>query len=358
MNWIKKHTDQFALGLLALILLALSVLIFLKTQGFAEGFSAAMTSPPHSKEIQKVDTTIIDAGQKEFTAPTTWIPKVENGSLFVSGQLILGEDGNLVPAGRGFMRKVMPDGSFVDVPNTWGIKYGFDLLSKTVLDEDPDKDGFTNFDEYMGEDRAQPKDDIEKAAPKDATDPKDKESHPPYYTKLFLKQWIKIPFLLTFQSVADGDPSNMAAMQFAINAISRGSVTEFLKLGDTVAKSKFKLLKYEPKKKNNPNTGEDEDVSELTVVNTESNEQIVLVLGKKTDSPDSYALFWYLWPDANKPQQIQVKKLKEFALPPNTKELYKLIDIKEDGAVIQLPGGDKTYNVPLLSKALLLQKGQ
>ena len=350
MNWIKKHTDQFALGLLALILLALSVLIFLKTQGFAEGFSAAMTSPPHSKEIQKVDTTIIDAGQKEFTAPTPWVHKPENGSLFVSYQMILGEDGQLKRAEKGFVRKELPGGGTVDVPNEWLLKYGFDVLSKSVLDDDPDKDGFTNFDEYMGEDRAQPKDDIEKAAPKDATDPKDKESHPPYYTKLFLKQWIKIPFLITFQAT-DGEPSKMAEMTFQINAISKKSATEFLHLGETVANSKFKLLKYEPKKQKNPKTDEDEDVSELTVVNTESNEQIVLVLGKRTDSPDSYGLFWYLWPDANKPQQIQVKKLKEFALPPNTKELYKLIDIKEDGAVIRLPGGEKTYDVPPVPKS-------
>ena len=46
-----------------------------------------------------------------------------------------------------------------------------------------------------------------------------------------------------------------------------------------------------------------------------------------------------------------MKKLKEFALQPNTQELYKLIDIKDGGAVIGIPGGDKTYNVPLLPKA-------
>ena len=350
MDWIKKHTDQFALGVISLTLLILSVLVFLKTQGFAEGFSAALTSPPHSKEIQKVDTSVIDAGLKEFTSPTDWTHKAGTGSLFVSSQLIVGPDGNLTPAIKGFLRKEIPDGTYVDVPNGWALKYGFDVLSKITLDEDPDKDGFTNFEEYMGEDRAQPKDEDEKVAPKDATNPKDKDSHPPYYTKLFLKQWIKIPFLLTFQAT-DGDPAKPQDMSFQINAISKGSRTEFLKLGDKVANSPFKLQKYQEKKQVNPKTGEEQDISELTILNTESNETVVLIIGRKTDSPDSYALFHYLWPDANKPQPIQVKKLKEFALQPNTQELYKLIDIKDGGAVIGIPGGDKTYNVPLLPKA-------
>ena len=39
---------------------------------------------------------------------------------------------------------------------------------------------------------------------------------------------------------------------------------------------------------------------------------IVLVLGKKTDSPDSFGSFLYYWPDASKPQEIKPKKLQEF----------------------------------------------
>ena len=343
MDWIKKHTDQFALALLALILLALSVLVFLKTQGFAEGFSDAMTPRTHSKDIQKVDTSVIDAAQKEFTTPATWTQKEANGSLFVSHQLIE-KDGNLTPAEKSFVVK-----NGIKVPNGWLLKYGLDVLSKSVLDEDPDKDGFSNFDEYLGEDLLQPKDEAEWISPKDATDPKEKNSHPPYYTKLFLKQWIKIPFLLLFQST-DGDPKKPKEMTFQINAISRGSRTEFLKLGEKVANSPFKLEKYEEKMQVNPKTGEEEDVSELTVVNTETNTTVVLVKGRKTDSPDSYAHFVYLWPDPNKPQDIKPKKLQEFALKPDVQDRYKLIDIDDSKAVIQLPGGEKTYTVPLLPK--------
>jgi hypothetical protein len=343
MDWIKKHTDQFSLALMGLVLIALSVLLVLKAQGFEEGFSAAMSSPARSKEVPKLDLSPLETAQKQFSSPPQWTQKSGEKSLFTSLMLIE-ENGALVKAIDGYVvsgnRKML---------KAWLLKYGLNILSSAVFDEDPDKDGFTNYDEYVGADL------IGDDASTDPTDPNNKESHPPYYTKLFLKQWIKIPFLVTFQSY-DGDPSKPKEMTFQINAISRASKTEFLELGQRVANSTFVLEKFEKKEKLNKETEVMDDVSELSIRNTETNELIVLVLGKKTDSPDSYGSFLYFWPEIPKPLEIKPKKLQEFVLKPNVQERYKLIDIKEDGAVIQLPGGDKTYNVPLVKKALELQK--
>lgn len=342
MDWIKKHTDQFALALAALVLLALSVLVFLKAQAFGEGFSAAMSSPPHSKDVAKIPTTDIDNAQKRFVEPTQWAEKSGDKSLFTALKFINNE-GVLKKAGEGDLKSGQRG-----IPKSWLQKYDLDFLSPSVLDDDPDKDGFTNYDEFIGPD-------LTEGDGADSTNPKDKNSHPPYYTKLFLKQWIKIPFLVTFQSY-DGDPRRPQDMTFQINAISRASKTEFLKLGETVANSQFRLEKYEEKKRVDKVNDVDEDVSELSIKNTETNEIVVLVLGKKTDSPDSYGYFLYLWPDASKPQEIKPKKLGEFVLKPDIQQKYKLVDIKEDGAVIQLPGSDKTYNVPTVQKAMSLQK--
>ena len=342
MDWIKKHTDQFALALLALVLVALSALVFLKTQSFAEGFSAAMTSPPHSKEIQKVDTTVIETAQKKFVSPTSWAPKPEVGSLFASWKLVE-KDTGLQRAEQG---EVVSSDGRRKIPKDWLLKYDLDILSSSVIDDDPDKDGFTNYDEYIGPDLSSADGD------KDSTLPKDKNSHAPYYTKLYLKKWIKVPFRLLFNAY-DGDPKKdkPETMNFQINTVDLRQPSIFLNLGQLVPKTKFKLLKFEYKTKYNDSIKEDEEASELTLQNTDTQETIVLVYNKVTDSPDSYALFSYLWPDATKPQEIQVKKLQEFVLKPDVQERYKLVDIKEDGAVIQLPGGDKTYNVPSLQKA-------
>ena len=341
MDWIKKHTDQFALAFVAAVLVALSVLIFLKTQGFGEGFSAAMASPSHSKEVAKIPTTEIDNAQKSFSEPTQWFEKSESKSLFTA--LSFTSDGaELKKADAGFIA----DAKGRKILKSWLKTHDLDFLSPSVLDEDPDKDGFTNYDEYIGPDLSEDG--------TDSTNPKDKDSHSPYYTKLFLKQWIKIPFLVTFQSW-DGDPKKPQDMTFQINAISRASKTEFLKLGEKVANSPFRLEKFEEKKPIGKD-GVEEDLSELTIRNTESNEPVVLVLGKRTDSPDSFAWFQYFWPDISKPQDIKPKKLGEFVLKPEVQLKYKLVDIKDDGAVIQLPGSDKTYLVPTEAKAMSIQK--
>lgn len=347
MDWIKKHADQFALALVATVLIALSALVFLKTQSFGEGFSAAMTTPPHSKEVAKVDKTVLDNAQKKFVAPETWSPNEKMGSLFTSWKLVAD------PKTQQLMRVDVGGMLHPPVPNVWFNKYEIDLLPQGVLEQDPDGDGFTNLDEYLGTDRIAPKEgDADWEAPKDATNPKDKASHPPYYTKLYLKEAIKIPFRLLFNSY-DGDPKRdkPEAMNFQINTVDLRQPSEFLKLGQMVSKTKFKLMKYEYKSVYNKKIEEEEDASELTLQNIETNDTIVLIYNKVTDSPDRFALFSYLWPDAAKPQEFRVKKLGPFALKPNVQELYKLIDITDSGAVIQLPGGDKTYNVPMLQKA-------
>jgi hypothetical protein len=66
---------------------------------------------------------------------------------------------------------------------------------------------------------------------------------------------------------------------------------------------------------------------------------VVLVVEKLTNSPDTRGIFQYRW--GPNPRDFQVQRLQEFALPPNTNEKYKLIDINESEAVIQLPTGEK-----------------
>src|ERR1044071_4380769 len=92
MDWIKKHTDQFTLALIALVLLVLSALVFLKTQSFAEGFSDAKKTPVHSKELPPIENSPIETAEKELTTPTLWAPKPDAGSLFVANPLLQNGD--------------------------------------------------------------------------------------------------------------------------------------------------------------------------------------------------------------------------------------------------------------------------
>ena len=140
-------------------------------------------------------------------------------------------------------------------------------------------------------------------------------------------------------------------MSFQINAMDLRQPTEFLPIGATIANTKFKLESFTPKSQMNPSTGVEEDISELILRNVETNDTVALILNRTTDSPDSYALFGYYWPQP--PKAIQVKKLAEFTLPP-ANEKYKLIDIKDAEAKILLPSGQE-YTVPPIPQSLLQQ---
>jgi formylglycine-generating enzyme required for sulfatase activity len=162
------------------------------------------------------------------------------------------------------------------------------------------------------------------------TRPQDKNSQPPYWTQLRLAQHIMRPFRLLF-SAYDGDANNPDSLTFQINTIDVNQPSQFVKIGDVIAGTKFKVMKFEYKQQGDSNT----DVSELTVQNTETNNPVVLVLEHIANAPDSYALF--RWNNT----EFQVKKGNQFALLPDPKLRYRLIDVMDDHAIIQTPTGEQ-----------------
>jgi hypothetical protein len=335
MDWIKKRYDQFFLVLAALLLLGFSGLLGLRAKNFPDNFAEARTTVPASEKIPELDLSIVKKAEAEVQNPAKWqVAKGKNAFLFAADRYIIDTTTNLPK--RPIDTPLHKDSlTGKDIPSSFFLENNLALLDPAVPKQDPDKDGFTNEDEWRGtRDGADPNN------WHDSTDPNDPKSHPPLVTKLFLKQWIRVRFRLLFQAY-DGDPAKPDEMTFQINAVDRGRKTEFLKLGQKVANSPYKLEKFELKVKVNPSTQAEEDVSELTVLNTETNEAVVLVKTKETDSPDSFGLFDYELTG----KDIQVKKLQEFVLLPEKDKLYKLIDIKEGQALIQLPDGGGNYIV-------------
>ena len=330
MDWIKKHYDQFALALLALALLALSVMLILRAQGFGSGFSAATATAIPKDKVPPVVLDRVDEAEKLLKTPPQWAEEEsrppsgddkdkKRGQLFVSDRYVIGKDGTPnKPSKESFYADSLTG---KPIKNLWFIDNNLPLLDPTVPLQDPDKDGFVNEDEQRA-----------------GTDPNDEKSHPPYHTKLFIRQFIRVPFRLLFNSY-DGDPKKDKPENFSfqINTIDLKQPSEFLKIGETVARTKFKLLKFEHKTQLNPKTEDLEDVSELTVINTETNQPVILVFNRVSDSPDFFMKFVYKWP--NPPIEFTVKKLGEFVLKPKVTEKYKLIDSGEEEALIQLPDG-------------------
>ncbi len=329
MDWIKKHYDQFALALLAFVLLALSVMLILRTRGFGSTFAAAIATAVPRDKVPPVPLEAIDKAKDALEHPPQWMEgdshddgtpaSKKRGSIFVSDLYVIGEEGTPKKPGVGAIYKDTLTG--LPVPNIWFMNNRLPLLDQTVPFQDPDKDGFNNEDEARAN-----------------TDPNNKELHPPYYSKLFIRQFIKVPFRLLFNAY-DGDPKKdkLENFSFQLNTIDLKQPSEFLKIGEKVSRTNFQLKKFEIKSQLNPKTEEQEDVSELTLYNAETDVTVVLILNRVTDSPDYFMKFVYKWP--NPPIEFTVKKLGEFVLKPNVTEKYKLVDSSEDKALIQLPDG-------------------
>lgn len=317
MEWIKRNYDQFILGIVALVLVGLSGLLIKSAMDFQDIFAGIRGEVFHNNNVPPVDTAMLKDAQTSLQNPAQWELKDTQGSLFISIPYIAQGDDLIDP--RKSLTKLHPP-----VPNKWIIDHGLDILDNNVLNEDPDGDGFSNLDEWTNV----------KGDGSDSTDPQDKNSHPAYWTKLRLVQYIRQPFRLLFNAY-DGDVKKPETLQFQINTVDVHQASQFLKIGDVIAGTKFKIMGFQFKEQFNSSTQINKDVSELTVQNTETGDNVVLILETIVNSPDSYAQFRYLWNNT----QFEVKKLKEFVLLPETNLRYKLIDISDNEALIQTPAG-------------------
>ena len=315
MDWIKKNYDRFVLLLLAVALLASSGWLIWSAKSFPECFAPLLTPVTHGKKVTNLETAAIERAKGSITTPAAW--GTHPGSLLVSRKYFVKRD----ESGQAVLVDPFDNASnslHPPIPNAWFREHGLAdrILDTDVLDQDPDKDGFSNLDEYLGK-----------------TDPLDPNSHPPYLTKLRLKQFKKNPFRLKFEAY-DGEGS------FQINTVDVRQPTQFVKLGETIPGTKFTAKKFEKKSVFNPRTQLETDISELTIKHNESGLEVVLILGQVTDSPDQYARFAFLWDHT----EFTVKKGDKFSLKPEPNIVYKLIDIRDEEAVIT---NEKTEGDPI-----------
>jgi len=306
MDWIKKNYDRGALLLLAVALLVSSAGMIYTIKGYPDRFAPVQAQVPHGTKVTSLETEALEHAKDSLAKPAAW--EEHTGLLYVSRRYVARHD---AATGADLLINPFEPGSaplHPPIPNAWFLKYHLDdrILDADVLDQDPDKDGFTNLDEFQGN-----------------TDPQDPASHPSYLTKLRLKRFIRVPFRLKFEAY-DDDGS------FQINTVDVHQPTQFVKIGETIAGTKYKVVKFESKSEPNPNTGVNRDISELTVEHIETGVRVPLIVGTEVNSPDQYARFAFLWDHT----EFTVKKEQKFFLKPEPGVEYKLIDIQEKEAQI------------------------
>ena len=296
MDWLTKNYERVALIAAIAILFLSGIALFRSAASFSNQFAELQTAPDRNVPLLRRGKPM------KFGTPINISTSLRNGPsadapVFVPEKHFIAANGE--PATLQTTEVHPP------VPNEWFEQFGLAIADADVLDQDPDGDGFTNFDEWQGH-----------------TNPTDKNSHPDYLTKLKLKSFSQEPFRLVFSSRTEDN--------YGINTIDLTQPTQFVKIGDTIAGTHFKVAKFTEKTAKDK-YGTNQDVSELILENNETHEQLTLVKERVAVSPESVATFVYSWKERH---EFIVKKDQEFSLPPEADIRYKLIDVQPNRAVV------------------------
>jgi len=308
MDWLKNNYDKAILTLACLALLACCGLIIGHARSFSDQFTGRNSPKPPDNAIKALPTNALTAASEKVKSPQNWLG--HDGSLLVSRPYVL-VDGALIDPLEGNKNLHEP------IKNSWLIKYDLPYWESDIKEQDADGDGFSNLEEYLA-----------------GSDPRDKNSVPPFYTKLRLLRFISKPFRLIFTGTPDDGQT------FTINTKDRSTRTQFLEKGQMIAGTSYKVISYE--KKTDRKNEIEFDASTLTIENTQTGQKIILIANKEANDPTSFGEFLYLYDKS----RFTVKKDDEFPLPPETDRNYKLIDISEKEAVIQDQKTREQHKVP------------
>jgi len=124
--------------------------------------------------------------------------------------------------------------------------------------------------------------------------------------------------------------SSWVGTTFALNSLDQSEPTQFLKIGDIIRGTRFKITKFIEKHERNQ-YGTKVDVSELLLEHEDTKVQLTLVKEKVATSPQSVATFVYTWGGR---REFEVRKDQEFSFKPLEEIKYKVADVEATRAVI------------------------
>jgi hypothetical protein len=311
MTWVRANYDRLAVFTAALFLFASALLIARNAWQLADNLGR-QTPPSPSTAAPPPKAVELDRAMEKLKQPAQWTMSGRSG-LFVPERHFIAANG--LPATLRSTELHPP------VPNEWLEQFDLPIADAGVLTQDPDGDGFNNLEEWQNH-----------------TNPTDKASHPPFIAKLKMKSFVQEPFRLVFAS--------WVGNTFALNTNDLKEPTQFLKIGDSIRGTAFKIVKFEEKYETNK-YGTKVDISELVLENRETHEPITLVKEKIMISPESVANFVYEWRER---REFTVKKGEQFSLKPEEQIKYKLVDVLPRRAVIiDTQSPERPIEVPSLT---------
>jgi hypothetical protein len=206
-----------------------------------------------------------------------------------------------------------------DSYEAWFKKYHLDLNDPTMLDADPDGDGFTNREEFLAN-----------------TDPTDPNSHPPYPPEparfLRLKEYNEARLPLTLESI-EGDKARL-------KRTDEGKI-ETVKPGETLHGLPLKVLHVEARQDIDKN-GEQVNLSQVTLEDANTREKYVLTgnLPAKTSASNSVLV------TRDGKTSLKIHHGDVFTWPPQNGTSFKVIDMSADQVVLQELDNKQMWTVP------------
>ncbi len=163
MSWLSDNYEKAALGAGVLIALGLGFMAYKNVSSLEEVFQVA--APKHKNASGVAGLEKINKIKTSLTAEHVIVQEEVDGrkvDLF-RGVALFAKKGDLANPVDLLKSKPVHQG----IPNSWWIKNGIDLGLSDAPEQDPDKDGFSNREEFLAQ-----------------TNPKDFSSHPEPITKL------------------------------------------------------------------------------------------------------------------------------------------------------------------------------
>ncbi|MGH9810045.1 MAG: Amuc_1099 family pilus-like system protein [Terriglobia bacterium] len=141
MDWLRTNYDRASVVAAAFFLILCALFIFLRASGFSERFSARQNIPLPNNKIPQGKASELEEALEKLQAPSQWTATGPSG-LFVPEKHFIGADGQPAPLQTTLLHP--------PVPNDWLEEFGLPMAEADALMQDPDRDGFTNLDEWEG----------------------------------------------------------------------------------------------------------------------------------------------------------------------------------------------------------------